>query len=167
MTISAKNQTYFLNLFDRIFPVSWLGAIKDARQGYELFEAFAAAGARLSTAAENMQDDAFIITAEGGSFSTGQISLSRSVPLGSEPAVVVKAGSLVSTISGSSFRTLEDVTFGVGNGGPHIVNIQATVQGYQWNIAGPSTSADGTTLEGPINLWEKQILDPPFQADTP
>jgi len=77
--------------------------------------------------------------------------------------VTVKAGTIVSaSLGGQRFVTLGDVTFQPSDVGPFTVDVEAEAEGYEWNIRGQSTTADGTTLEGEIDEVAVLVEDPPM-----
>ena len=77
--------------------------------------------------------------------------------------VTVKAGTVVSaSLGGQRYRTLEDVTFQPSDVGPFTVDVEAESVGYEWNIRGQSTAADGTVLEGEIDTIDVLVEEPPL-----
>lgn len=86
----------FLDLFDRLFPLHWLGPIKDPGPGYEALQAFAKVMARASAAVCTFGGNAFITSAHGGSFATGTITLVRD----SGNAALSGSAASVSAVSG-------------------------------------------------------------------
>lgn len=75
--------------------------------------------------------------------------------------VIVKAGTVVTTSRGGrDFVTVEDVTFQPPDTGPFTVDVEAVAEGYEWNVPGQVTAADGTVLEGEIDAIKTLVEDP-------
>ncbi len=151
----------FLALFDRVLPPHYLEPLKSPGPGYEVLQAWAALGARLSLAASRLGDQSFILTATGGAYATGMVELYRPAPNAEGIDVVVKAGTRVkSSKGGRSFETVADVAFAAAVLGPFQVGIRAVSQGYEWNETGASLALDGTLLEGEVDTIDFLVEDP-------
>jgi hypothetical protein len=80
--------------------------------------------------------------------------------------VTVKAGTVVrASRSGKDYVTTEDVTFQPSDLGPFDVPVQAVATGYEYNVTGQRTAADGTVLEGEVDTVQVLVEDPEL-ADT-
>jgi hypothetical protein len=78
-------------------------------------------------------------------------------------AVVVKAGTIVTTSSGGrDFATTVDVAFAPTALGPFSATIQALGKDYAWNVPGTITAADGELLPGDIDTIKTLVEDPPM-----
>ena len=106
--LTSFTATDFLNLFDRLFPLHWLGPIKDPGPGYEVLQAYAKMMARASTAVCVLGGNAFITSAHGGSLAAGAVSLVRD----SANALLTGAHATVSAVAGgkATITGLLDVT---------------------------------------------------------
>jgi len=64
--VSPLTAQHFLDLFEELLPEDYFGPMRDnAEAGYEVFQALAEIGARLSTAVFRFERGSFIIFAEG------------------------------------------------------------------------------------------------------
>lgn len=142
------DQQHFLDLFDRLFPYDYLAPMKlSANSGYELLQAFAAVGARISESVEHLECGALVIFSTGGTYSLVPVIFTRPAP--GTPAVTEKAGTVVrTTTQGRDFLTVDDLAMPAT--GDFTVNAQAQAVGYQWNVRGERTAANGELLEGEI-----------------
>lgn len=158
--VTALSEQDFLDMFDRIFPQSWIGPLKSPGPGYELLQAFAAVGARLSQAVANTGCDLFVGTANRGSLATGAVSVSR--PAANTQDVTLKAGTVVRALRGQrDFVTTQDLLIPAASVGPLSVPVAAIARGYEWNRPGQATAADGTVLPGEIDSIWTLVEDPP------
>jgi len=149
--LNFEDQTYFLGLLDNSYPADYVEGLKSKPSGgYEIFQAAAKIGERLSIAVNRLECCAFVITAEGGVKSTGIVELYRAAP-GTDP-VTIKAGSVVTTHFGRDFVLTTDVVFGGADLGPHAVAVEAVDVGYEYNVQGQVIAANGETLEGEISV---------------
>lgn len=161
----AKDQAYFLALFDRIFPSDYLEPLKSPGPGYEIFEALAAVGARLSLAIARLKVGNFISSADGGQYAQANVLFLR--PAFTAGAVTIKAGTLVTTSVGDrTFALLSDVLFGATDLGPLPGTVQAISLGYEYNVRGQRVAASGLVLPGEIDTISKLIEDPSFGDPT-
>ncbi len=166
---AQQSQQDLLDLFDRIYPVAYLGPMKDGTgPGYEFWRAVAAGGARTSEAVARLYAGAFILTASGGSRASGTITLTRATTGGG--AVTIKAASIVvSTTTGARFGLAEDVAFGAldltGTGvssGLTAIEVVALGEGYGWNTPASSTAANGDVLPDDIAQFSSLVMEPAF-----
>jgi hypothetical protein len=163
-SVVPYTQQDLLDLFDRLFPNHYLAPLKDPGPGYELLQAFAKIGERLSLAVSRFGGGAFILSASGGAFATGSVQLSRPSAQPEGISVTVKAGTVVeSSRSGRRYRTTADVLFGPSDLGPFTVAIQSEVQSYEYNEPGVGTAADGESLEGEIDTIVTLVEEAPSQ----
>lgn len=81
--------------------------------------------------------------------------------------VTVKAGTIVTTsVGGKDFVMLTDVTFQPADLGPFTVQVEAVAPGYEWNVTGQVTTADGTLLDGDIDTIKILVEEPPLGDTT-
>lgn len=159
--LTSYTQQDLLDMFDRLFPLHWLSALKDPGPGYELLQAFAKVAQRMSEAVCRLGADSLITSAYGGAKATGTIQIYRASPNAEGITVVIKAGTIFTTSrAGRDFKLLEDVTFLSSDLGPFTANVEAVAAGYEWNVLGEVVTADGTTLPGEIDTIKDLIEDP-------
>ena len=160
--VQLRPKAHFLSLFDRIFPQEYLYPMKQSPAGgYEIFEAIAEVGERLSLMARRNECGLVIVYSDGGSFAEVEVAFIRPPP--ATGSVTIKQGTLVGTSSGGrQFSTLEDVVFADLESGTKIVRARAIARGYEYNVRGPRTSAGGEVLPGDIDTIEAMIQDPPY-----
>lgn len=161
MALEALTEQEFLDLFDRILPPHYLEPLKSPGPGYEVLQAWAKLGARLSLAVERLGDQTFILSATGGAYATGTVELYRPAPNAEGIDVTVKAGTRVkSSKGGRVFELVEDVVFAAADLGPYPVGIRAVRQGYEWNEPGAMLALDGTLLEGEVDTIDFLVESP-------
>lgn len=163
----AFGQQHFLDLYDRIFPLEWINPLKiNANAGYELLQAFAKIGERISLAVNRFECGLFIIYATGGTAS--EISLSFSRPSAAAGAVTILAGTRFSTSqNGRQFVLVEDVVFGGADLGPIAGIVRAVAVGYEFNVPGQViTTGSAITLPGDIDTIDAWVLDPAYGDTT-
>lgn len=100
--IVALEQQDFLDMYDRLFPDSWIVPIKSIGPGYELLQGYGAVGARISAAVANLASDVQFLTAQGGAFATGVVQLSRPAIPTTGATVPGQTGSNASIVTGAS-----------------------------------------------------------------
>lgn len=160
------NQTHFLDMFDRLYPLEYMSPLKTTPNGgYEHYEAAALVGERVSLAVSRLECGSFIIFAEGGQRATGEVVLSRSLSSATQ-TVTVKAGSIVSTGDGRDFFTTLDQTFSATASGPVSVPVQAVAMGYEWNVPGEVITPSGIVLPGEIDTATALVLVPAYGDTT-
>ena len=152
MFITILDQTYFLAWFDRNLDPNYVTPLKTSGPGYEVLQAFAKVAERLSTAGVVLDQGSFILTATGGAKATALIAFYR--PLGPLLPLFMRKGTVVGTAQGRNYITLEDAFFDAGELTTDQVNtpVEAVNAGMEYNIPGPITAADGSTLEGDISI---------------
>lgn len=162
--VEPYSQQELLDLLDRLYPNHWIEPLKNPGPGYETLQGYAALGARESLAVERYGCAVYILSAVGGSYSTGVVNLFRPSPHPDGIAVTVRAGTIVAASeSGRQFATTQDVLFGPLDLGPFEVPIQAVAQGYEYNVPGIVVTADGTSLPGEIDTIVTLVEQSPSQ----
>jgi len=157
--IVAFTQGDLLALFDRLLPEDYVGDLKDPGPGYELLQAFAAIAVRASQAAANTDKQMVILTATGGALAAGFEVFSRQDPPGAL-RVTLRAGTEVTTSRGDRrFTTTVDQLFDVPDGTVKTVTapIVAQAYGYEYNLPGQVTAADGEVLPGEIDTIRRLL----------
>lgn len=160
--MAAKTQQDFLDLFDRLLPQAWLAPLQAPGPGYEMLQAWAALGARLSLMEDRIRDGSYFVSAAGAVFATAAVTFSRT----GTAAVVLKGGSeLTCSLTGHIFKLQADVTWPALDVADKAGVAVAQLPGWHGNVTGPVTTADGTVLPGEIDTLSKALQDPPY-ADT-
>jgi hypothetical protein len=166
--ITALTQDEILDLFARVTSPSWLDPIKSgAGPGYEMLQAYAQVLVRASTAVEHLACGAYILTSFGGRKATVIVRFTRSSALAGQ--VTVKTGTVITTSKGDRrFVTSRDaiLTFGGSNDLFVDVPAEAVASGWQWNVPGQVTAANGEILPGEIDTIVSLDTDPPFGDPT-
>lgn len=159
--ITAYTQEELLRLYDRIYPPGYIEPLRSPGPGYEVLQASAKGGARVSLAVERASASLFFLSATGGAYATGSVHLFRPAPHPEGIDVVVKRGTIVmSSVGGRRYFTTEDVTFVAAALGPFLVGVQAEAQGYEWNEPGPRITAAGVVLPGEIDTIVTLVEEP-------
>lgn len=146
-------------MFDRILPPSYLDPLRSVGPGYEVFQALAELGERISLAVGRLECAQFITLAQGGQRARVPVEFFRPALTGS---VTIKVGTIVRTsVGGRQFSLVEDVVFGPAD---LVVpgTVEAIADGYEWNVVGPATTAGGESIPGEIDVVELPLQDPPF-----
>lgn len=155
--LPSQTKADFLALFQRILPSHYLVPLQEPGPGYEVLEAYAAIGARLSEAIAHLANGNYIATAQDGSYSEGLIQFYRTTAIWGEFTLL--PGTVVSTSDGYQFTTLAPVTFWPSALGPYTVTVRATVRSWLYNKPGRYVRPqDGTVLEGAINRLVQPVL---------
>ncbi len=129
--------------------------------GYEIFQAAAAVGARVSQAIERFECGSFVIFAPAGALAGGTVLFRR--PTHAAGAVTIRAGTVVSTSKGNrDFVLQQDVVFGSLDLGPLTGTIQAIAPGYEWNVTGERLTASGVVLPGEIDTIKALVTLPAY-----
>jgi hypothetical protein len=162
--MTARTAAEFLAMFDRILSPEYLEPLKSPGPGYELLQAIAKVGERLSLALEREFTGQFVLSAGAGAQATCTIAFSR--PDATHGAVTVKAGTIVTTDTGRDFALQGDVAFGAGDIGPLNGVAVAIANGWEWNVPGPATSASGEAIPGSIDTIRLPLQDPPYGDPT-
>lgn len=147
-----------LALLDRLFPEWYLAPLKDPGPGYEWYQAMAAMCSRASLAIARTEAGLFVAYASGGARAEADVLFTRDTT--ASGAFTVRAGTIVRTSkTNRSFELVEDVAFGTGDLSAS-GRVRAVAPAYEYNVAGPVTTADGTVLPGEIDTVVIPILDP-------
>jgi hypothetical protein len=164
-TITAYTQQDLLDLFERLLPEHYLEPLKLIGPGYEVLQAAAKMGERLSLAVERFACDALILSSEGGRFATGRVEFYRANPNPEGPTatvVILKGTTVRSSKGGRTYRTTEDATFLGTDLGPFSVGVEAIFEGYNYNEPGIVVTPDGSSLPGEIDTIVSLVEDPPM-----
>ena len=151
---------HYLTVLDNSYPADYLASMKRAPNGgYEMFMANAAVGARMSLAISRMVEDGLLMFAQGGVFATGSVDFFRTDF--SNGAITLLTGTLVqASKSGRLFVLTTAVVFGATDTGPFTASIQAIAYGYEYNVPGEFTAANGELLPGEIDtIWLSNSID--------
>ena len=163
--IIAFTQDELLSIFDRILPPTYVEPLKDPGPGYEILQAYAKLFERVSKSVEILSNDSFILSANSGAKAIGSVKLYRDAAHPESITVIVKSGSIVTTSNGGKdFETIADITFGPTDLGPFDVGVQAIAVGYEYNVLGQATTADGTVIAGEIDTV-KNLVEIPDLGD--
>lgn len=158
--LPAKTQEELLALFDRLLPAYYLEPLKSPGPGYEYLQSVAKMNARISEAVAHVGTGSFIGSATGGTYATATVEFYRDNSIFG--AFTLKTGTVVGTADGFLYQTVEDVTFGATDLGPHTATVQALARGWNWNKPGPVTLESGATVPGSID----RIVAPVVPSDT-
>jgi hypothetical protein len=157
----VMNQQHFLDLFDLLYPLSYLFPMKtNPNAGYELFQGAGAIGARASLAVQRLEEGSIILYAPLANKATGTVWFTRATAAAG--AVTIKAGTVVATANQRRFITRTDLVFGIGVLGPLSVAIVADLPGYQSNVPGQVVAANGEILPGDISIIWSLVTDPAY-----
>ena len=159
--LEPQTQDALLALLGRILPAYYLEPLKEPGPGYELLQAYAAIGARISRAVMHVANGNFIATAGDGSYSEGTIEFYRDTSIWG--AVTLLAGTIVGTASGYTYQTLEPVAFAGTELGPVSVRVRATVRGWLYDQPGPTALENGETIPGAID----RLVAPKLSSSLP
>ncbi len=123
-----------------------------------MFLANAAVGVRMSLAISRMIEDGLLMFARGGQFATGSVDFTARTSRTERSA---SAGHLVqASKSGRLFVLTSAVAFGATDTGPLTAAIQAIAYGYEYNVPGEFTAANGELLPGEIDtIWLSNSID--------
>ena len=161
-------QQDFLDMFDRLFPVEYLGPMKaKAGDGYEFFQALAKVGARLSTAVVNLEAAGCLLVAQPAGVATVTVNICRDAPSVGGITVTVKAGTqLKCSGNGQRFVLAQDVVLAPTSTGAFPASANAVAPGYEYNVKGAITTPRGDLLAGEIDTITRLVEDPPFGDTT-
>lgn len=145
------NQQYFLDLFSRFLESDYIEQLKNSpNSGYEIFQAAAIVGERISQAVNHLEQASILNYAHLGDYAEGVVEFYRLDS--SYGAVTVGKGTVVTTSSGGrDFVTLTDAVFGAVVLGPIAVAVRAVAQGWEWNLPGQRTYSNGQITQGSID----------------
>ena len=163
--MAQKLQADFLALITRLLPASYLEPLKDPGPGFATLQADGAIFERISLAVERLRKNLLIIQADAASKAIVPLEISR--PTSAAGALVITRDSqVVATASNRRFQLLNDVTFSGAALGPIAVTAKAVLADYTWNMPGPVTTADGTTLPGEVDAFHRLVTVPSFADPT-
>jgi hypothetical protein len=152
---------HFLDLYDRIFPATYLDPLKSPGPGYEVLQAYAAVFQRVSLAVARLDCGAHILQSFGATLPTVVLTFTRADALAG--TMTLKAGTVCTTSKGGrDFITTQDVVFGIGDLGPHDVPAVGALPAFEFNVPGRVIAADGEVLPGDIDTIKTPLMDPPF-----
>lgn len=155
------DQQHFLDLLDQQFGDYLLPWKLNKNSGYEIIQAMAKIGERLSLAVNRWECGGLAIFAEGGMLATVDVVFFRTVAFG---PFTIKAGTVVTTSNGDRrFYVVEDAFLDAMTASK-VVPVVAVTFGYEWNVTGQVTTPDGKVLEGEIDTIQSLITDPPFNS---
>lgn len=167
--------SYFLDLWDRLYPVHYLETLKSPGPGYEILQAYARVFARISLAAARLDCGAHIVDSFGGTLSNGEVQFTR--PNAAAGDLTIRAGTVVGTSRGGRrYVTATDVSFTGGSVGPITVAVAAVRPDWYYNARGHRTGADGTVFRGDVDQivtldaflspsGDRYFNDPPISVD--
>jgi hypothetical protein len=159
--IVAFTQQDLLDLYERLLPPHYIEPLKTIGPGYEILQAAAAAGARLSQAVERYGCAAYILSATGGAKATGAVEFYRPAANAEGIPVTILKGTVVkSSRGGRKFITTADAVFAASDLGPFTVPVEAFLEGYNYNEPGIVLAADATVLEGEIDTIVTLVENP-------
>ncbi len=149
-----------LAVLDRVLPDWYLEPIKDPGPGYEAFQAFAKTLERVSLAIGRFEATSFILFSVGGNRATASVEFYRTSA--NAGAFTVKQGTICRCSKSSrSFILIADVTFGPTDLFAE-AQVMSVAPGYEYNVPGPTSAADGTVMPGEIDRVVIPILDPVY-----
>ncbi len=155
-----KTQQYFLDLFDRLVPFEYIEPLKDPGPGYEVFQAFAKVGERLSLAVGRAECQMYSTLAHGPHKSQGEVQLFRTSS--ANGAFKILSGSVVrASKTNREFVLLADVEFGALDLS-QVAAIESKQADFQFDLKGISLDANGNELEGEIDELTLPLMEPPF-----
>lgn len=157
---SFDTQDELLALMDGLYPEDYMEPLKDPGPGYEMMQAYAKLFERVSFAMGRAECGLYSSLAYGEYASRGTVEFSR--PDTSSGDFTVSAGTIVeASATGRQYVLASDVAFSGGalTASGTVVAVQA---GFQFDVQGPRTDANGNTLEGEIDTVGLPLLDPPF-----
>lgn len=141
---------YFNELWERIYPPSYLEPLKELGPGYEILLGYAKLFARLSLAVARTDCGSHIVDSFGGALANGFVVFSRQTASAGD--TVIRAGTIVGTSNGGRrYLTVNDVPFTAGDLGPLQVQVVALTPGWEHNVVGQSTTATGVVLPGEVD----------------
>lgn len=156
---------HFLDLFDRIYPVDYIEALKSPGPGYEVLQAYAQVFTRVSLAIARLDCGAHILSSYGPAVVIATLQLARDPSVAASLAfsVTVKKGTVfLASKSGRRFTMQQDQTFAHGDAGPHDVLATAVEPAWEYNLQGTVVTPNGLVLPGEIDTIDTLITDPPF-----
>lgn len=161
--VTAYTQEEVVELVERLLPNHYTAPLKDPGPGWEIVQAMAAVGSRVSLAVERLGRGAYILSSGGAAKATGSVELYRPAPHPDGITVTVRAGTAIrSSRGGRTYFTTEDAVFGPADLGPFLVGVVASHPGYQYDEPGVVVTLDGTSLPGEIDTVVTLVEVPDF-----
>ena len=161
----ALDEDYFLALFDRILPASYLAPLKAGGDGYEYFKALAAMGARLSQAVVNLERGGWILSGTTDARATIGVSFHRVAPTAYDVQLLV--GTLVSDpVNGRRYILTQPTTIAAADLDSDTLQATASAPGYEYNARGPATAADDEAIPGDVANVVRLVESPAFGDPT-
>lgn len=152
---------HFLDLYNRIFPATYLDPLKSPGPGWDVFQAYARLFQRISLAVARLDCGAHILQSFGAALPTVTLTFTRSDDLAG--VMILKAGTVCTTSNGGrDFITTQDITFGIGDLGPHDVPAVGALPAFEFNVPGQVIALSGEVLLGDIDTVKTPLMDPPF-----
>lgn len=167
------DQAHFLAVLQKAYPQDYLQGLQSNPQGgYELLQAAAKVGERVSLAVGRAQNEAFVSTASGGSYATGVVEFFRATASTAPTPYTILQGSRVATADGREFTVMANIAIDTTTLGPWSAPVQAVLQSYQYNLPGNTLAPSGQTVPGPLNQitylkTNPVVLDIPLQVQQP
>ena len=159
------DQAYFLRVLERAYPEDYFRALeRNPAGGFELFQALAKVGERVSLAISRFECCSYLMTAHGGAKATGIAEFYRDSISGAPGIYTLQVGSQVSTDDGRVFVTTAPVLIGSGLG-PWAAPIASIACGYEYNVPGFLVRPSGEVLPGAISEIAKFVADDPTVWD--
>lgn len=162
--LPAYTQQDILDLFDRLLPDHYLAPLKSPGPGYEYLQGVAAMIARVSEAIAHVGNGNYALIATGGSFATATVEFYRATAI--HGAVILKAGTKVQTVHGFTYILQDDVSFGVGDLGPHAATVKSLNKNWTYNLPGQFTRSNGEIVPGSIDRISVPLMVPAFGDPT-
>lgn len=164
---TSYTQADLLALIGTLFPPSYIEPLKSPGPGYEIIQGQARIMARVSLAVQRAEQAAYIESAPLGQQATVTVRFTR--PTATAGALAVLKGTVLQARdSGLLFTLTEDVTFGALDlvGTPDPAAAISEFCSYDYNVAGPTTSAAGAVTPGQIDTIASGLMDPPYADAT-
>lgn len=149
-------QAEFLELFGRILPQHYLAPLQEPGPGYELLQAYATVGERVSRAVARVANGNYLATAPSASRSAGVVRFTRATSIWG--GFTLLPGTVVGTATGYEYVTKAPVTFSPTELGPKDVLVEATVAGWLYDQPGPVTLASGAVIPGNVDRIVRPAL---------
>jgi hypothetical protein len=150
---SYRDQATLLRIAEKAYPDGYLeGLRRQPGGGYEVWQAVAKVLERVSLSVGRLEEAAFLWLASGAGYATGTVQFYRTVDSLGGALLTVAQGTIVGTTDGRLFVTAADVSFSgwAPDLGPYTVGIVSIEPGWEYNVPGSVTAADGEVLPGEI-----------------
>ena len=157
-SLAGFTEFALLSVLDRVFPEWYLDTLKSPGPGYEWYQAVAAMLARASNAIFNTERSMFVVFSHGGARAEADVEFFRADTV--TGAFTIKAGTIVRTSKTNRSYELISDAFMPEDELSVEARVRAVAPAAEYNVEGPTVTADGTTLPGEIDLVAIPILDP-------